>query len=108
MDARRLPDAARRSESDYRIDQHASERMHVSLSRHDFDQNCSPLKRTNPCRKQNFDGLVLEHGYTLNNHISPLLIGLANQLHEVNKKIILVIPVRTFSLSSRSLPQSFD
>jgi len=44
-------------------------------------------------RKQSFDGLVLEHGFGLNNQLSSLLIGLANQLHEIQKKLILVIPV---------------
>lgn len=44
-------------------------------------------------RAQNFDGLVLEHNFVLNTQISPFIIGLANELHELNKKIILVIPV---------------
>jgi chitinase domain-containing protein 1 len=44
------------------------------------------------CVRENYDGLVLEHSYVLNNQMSPLLISLANQLHELNKKIILVIP----------------
>eukprot|EP01090_Pellita_catalonica_P010649 TRINITY_DN2207_c0_g2_i1.p1 TRINITY_DN2207_c0_g2~~TRINITY_DN2207_c0_g2_i1.p1 ORF type:complete len:229 (-),score=7.72 TRINITY_DN2207_c0_g2_i1:5-691(-) len=44
------------------------------------------------CIKEDYDGLVLEHGYILNNQMSPLLISLANQLHEESKKIILVIP----------------
>jgi hypothetical protein len=36
---------------------------------------------------------VLEHNFVLNTQISPFIIGLANELHELNKKIILVIPV---------------
>jgi len=44
-------------------------------------------------RTQNFDGLVLEQGYPLSAQIYPFIIGLANELHELNKKIILVIPV---------------
>ncbi|ELR11963.1 chitinase domain containing protein 1, putative [Acanthamoeba castellanii str. Neff] len=48
---------------------------------------------------QNFDGLVLEHNFVLNTQISPFIIGLANELHELNKKIILVIPyIDGFSL----------
>jgi len=43
-------------------------------------------------RTQNFDGLVLEQGYPLSAQIYPFIIGLANELHELNKKIILVIP----------------
>lgn len=44
-------------------------------------------------RSQNFDGLVLEHSFVLNTQISSFIIGLANELHELNKKIILVVPV---------------
>eukprot|EP01089_Gocevia_fonbrunei_P005447 TRINITY_DN1587_c0_g1_i1.p1 TRINITY_DN1587_c0_g1~~TRINITY_DN1587_c0_g1_i1.p1 ORF type:complete len:400 (+),score=46.33 TRINITY_DN1587_c0_g1_i1:170-1369(+) len=44
------------------------------------------------CVRNNYDGIVLEHGYILNNQMSPVLISLANSLHEIGKKIILVIP----------------
>jgi len=51
-------------------------------------------------RKQSFDGLVLEHGFGLNNQLSSLLIGLANQLHEIQKKLILVIPVCCYATTT--------
>lgn len=58
------------------------------------------------CVAQNFDGLVLEHNFVLNTQISPFIIGLANELHELNKKIILVIPSEKGNPNANSLTSS--
>ncbi|KAL6069933.1 Chitinase domain-containing protein 1 [Balamuthia mandrillaris] len=44
------------------------------------------------CVKRNYDGLVLEHNLVTNEKLAPVIITLANQLHEQGKKLILVIP----------------
>lgn len=59
------------------------------------------LRTNNGCliRKQNFDGIVVDQGYvnvrSFGAKMFDFLIALAKRLHDENKVIFLVVPVRS-------------